>query len=190
MPYKNPEDAKKYRENNKEKRYKQAKIWRENNKEYCKEKNKKYELENKETLKEKRKQKYDENREKILEHVKTDINTIRRSRIQNWKRIGVKCDNFNELYDKYINTTKCEKCNIDLVEGNKTNQKKCLDHDHETGIFRNIICNKCNNERWKSYNKINWNEKITCECGCIITKGGLKRHKERLKHIELMKKIN
>jgi len=187
MPYSNPEDAKTYREIHKEKRYEQAKIWRENNKEYCKEKNKKYQLENKETLKEKRKQKYDENKEKILEHAKTDTNTIRRSRINNWKRIGVTFDNFNnfnELYDKYINTKKCELCNIDLVEGNKTNQKKCLDHDHQTGKFRNIICNKCNNERWKNHNKVNWNEKITCECGSIVSLINMNKHKKTPKHLE------
>ena len=38
-------------------------------------------------------------------------------------------------------------------------------------------------ERKKAYNKI----KVTCECGCIIRKGDLARHKKSNKHLELMK---
>jgi len=32
-----------------------------------------------------------------------------------------------------------------------------------------------------------YKEKITCDCGCIIRKGGLQKHKQSKKHIELMK---
>jgi hypothetical protein len=33
---------------------------------------------------------------------------IKSYRISKWKSRGVICDDWNELYDKYINTTNCE----------------------------------------------------------------------------------
>jgi hypothetical protein len=38
------------------------------------------------------------------------------------------------------------------------------------------------NKKWYEDNK----EKITCECGCIIRKSGLNKHKKTQKHIELV----
>ena len=70
-------------------------------------------------------------------------------RISNWKKSGVKCDDWDELYDLYISIWNCEECDIELVEGMYGNNKKCLDHDHETGEFRNILCQTCNLKRRK-----------------------------------------
>ena len=41
-------------------------------------------------------------------------------------------------------------------------------------------------ENNKEYFKTYYTEKITCECGCLIYRGGLARHKKTKKHIELM----
>ena len=39
---------------------------------------------------------------------------------------------YDEIYDKVKNTTNCEKCNIELCDGTKSNGR-CMDHDHTTG---------------------------------------------------------
>ena len=72
---------------------------------------------------------------------------IKSYRISNWKTIGVKHDDYSSLYNYYLNCEKCENCSIEFIEGNYGANKKCLDHDHETGLFRNVLCNRCNIKR-------------------------------------------
>jgi hypothetical protein len=69
------------------------------------------------------------------------------ARITCWKQMGVINDDYDMLYEKWKNTTHCEACNVELVEGNKGKHKKVIDHDHKTGAFRNIVCNSCNVKR-------------------------------------------
>jgi hypothetical protein len=69
--------------------------------------------------------------------------------IYNWKRYGLidsDNDNYEKLYDKYIHTEFCELCNVKLTSGNEKTTKRCMDHDHKTGLFRNITCMKCNSK--------------------------------------------
>jgi hypothetical protein len=57
-----------------------------------------------------------------------------------WKKSGLIMDNFEEIYNKYIYATHCELCN-------KKFEKRIdrqMEHNHETGEFRNIVCNRCN----------------------------------------------
>ena len=128
MPYKDPEKrkecdrkkSKKYRENNKEKIAEYRKEYYENNKEKIAEKDRKYN----QTEKGKKTQ-----------------------RISNWKKTGVVCDDWDTLYNKYITTLNCEDCNCELIKGRCGANKRCLDHDHETGEVRGIVCNTCNVKR-------------------------------------------
>ena len=60
--------------------------------------------------------------------------------IYNWKRKGVIYDNYDELYEVYIKTMQCGHCKTEFTKNNC----RCLDHDHETGLFRKIVCNRCN----------------------------------------------
>ena len=87
---------------------------------------------------------YEKNKEKSAEYFKTDKGK-KVSKISNWKRMGIINDNWDTLYDKYINAECCEKCNVKF-DNEINNNKKCIDHNHETGQFRNILCMKCNKQ--------------------------------------------
>ena len=100
---------------------------------------KQYQLANKEKIKEYKK-------EYSKEYNKTE-NRKKSNRVNTWKQTGVISDNFDKLYNKYINTNNCDNCDVELIHGNFGNNKKVLDHDHETGQFRNILCCGCNLRR-------------------------------------------
>jgi hypothetical protein len=110
--------------------------------------------------KEKCKKYYKENRERQLkkraetrqtEAYKQRMKEFRASeagkksaRISCWKQMGIVSDDYDALYNKWKETTHCEKCNVEMIEGNEGKHKKTLDHDHNTGQFRNILCHPCN----------------------------------------------
>ena len=71
---------------------------------------------------------------------------LKKHRITGWKQLGVVSDDWDLLYEKYINTTNCEHCDVELVEGKVGNNAKHLDHDHKTGLFRAVLCKYCNTE--------------------------------------------
>ena len=60
--------------------------------------------------------------------------------IYDWKRKGVITEDFDEVYDIYINTMECDHCGKEFPD----TTDRCLDHDHETGNIRAIVCKKCN----------------------------------------------
>ena len=99
---------------------------------------------------------YKEYREKNKEHRKeykkkylqTDAGK-KSYTISNWKQGGLIHDNYEALYEHYINTFECDNCGIELVSGRYGNNFRCMDHCHKTGKFRNILCNTCNIERGK-----------------------------------------
>ena len=128
---KNAEYNKKYYIENKEK----AKQYQLNNKNKIVEYNKEYRLNHKEYYK-----------EYYKEYKQTDAGK-KLNRITNWKRYGVISTDFDDLYDKYINTKNCDNCDTELIHGWYGSNKKCLDHDHKTGLFRNILCHNCNVKR-------------------------------------------
>lgn len=129
------------------------------NKEKIKEANKKYYEAHKVLLKSDRevspeikarqKANYEKHKEKIIERSKEYRKTekgIKSKTISLWKSRGVIHENFDELYDHYISTNNCEVCNYEFDENNW----KCLDHDHDTGETRYVLCNSCNCfDSWK-----------------------------------------
>ena len=62
--------------------------------------------------------------------------------IYKWKMRGLICDDYDELYEVYIKTMECGHCKTEFTKNNC----RCMDHDHTTGLFRKIVCNRCNNK--------------------------------------------
>ena len=80
--------------------------------------------------------KYYEKRKKIL----STPEGKKSQTISRWKtKFNLKGD-LDKIYDLYLKTDKCNKCNSIFT----TKNKKCLDHNHETNEFRFILCNRCN----------------------------------------------
>jgi hypothetical protein len=146
MPFNKKEYDKKYQEDNKEKIKEQRKKYRENNKDKIKEANKKYIETHKAEKKEYDKKYTQEHKEEKKVYRQTE-SCKKSNRITRWKQYGVICDDYDELYERYINTKCCELCGVEFVKGDISVNRRCLDHDHETGLFRNVLCCRCNIKR-------------------------------------------
>tara|TARA_R110002110_G_scaffold333770_2_gene544803 strand:- start:213 stop:620 length:408 start_codon:yes stop_codon:yes gene_type:complete len=71
----------------------------------------------------------------------------RSQRICRWRRKGLKLkegETYFGIYDKWESAINCEKCNVELCDGQKGGNHRTMDHDHSTGYFRNILCHNCN----------------------------------------------
>ena len=106
-----------YRENNREKEKKRHKIYYDNNLDKERIRSKKY--------------RESESGSKI-------------EKIKGWKQRGL-IDNYDKVYQRYEYTLFCDECRCDLDQCEKS--VKSMDHDHITGLFRNILCRSCNIKR-------------------------------------------
>ena len=118
----------------------------------------------------------------------------KRTMICNWKIYGVIYEDFDDLYEVYMNTMKCQHCDKTF----ETSFDRCLDHNHETGLFRMILCRGCNirdsylkypldmttedkkkaqNKAYREANKEKINVKVKCFfCKTEMSKKSLNRH--------------
>lgn len=90
------------------------------------------------------------NREKINKYYREyyrEHETKRKTdMISKWRTRGVIESpqyTFDELYEAYRYCGYCEECGKQFPD----TYDRCLDHDHETGLFRDILCRVCNVKR-------------------------------------------
>jgi len=125
-------------------------------KEYMREYNRMYREKNKDKLSEQKKQ-YSENhkddkkaydRKRYLA-IKNNPEYIKKKKINSWKRQGMilrEDENWNDIYLNYTTQQKCDDCECVLNCGIKGNARN-LDHDHQSGFIRGLVCHACNMKR-------------------------------------------
>ena len=77
--------------------------------------------------------------------------------IYQWKKRGIKSDDYHKLYEYHMSINNCQLCNVEFDDSFKN--LRCLDHDHHTGLYRKTLCNSCNAHYKKETQKLKCNNK-------------------------------
>lgn len=160
MPYANPEDAKAYRkayreknkeeikayekaynEKNREKINARQRAYSEKNKERKKANNKAYNEKNKEKIRAYARAYYEKNKEKLnVKHKAYREKNKDKKRESELKRnFGIGLHEYN-----LILTEQKGKCACCGIHQNELTMNLAVDHDHDTGLIRGLLCGKCN----------------------------------------------
>ena len=111
--------------------------WKQNNKDKIKEYNRKYKLENREYINL-------SNHEYRWDNEGNARFSYRKSNVKSgWKNKGMvlnEGETWDEIFEIYETTTECMGCSRPFLKG----EKRCLDHNHEFGHIRGVICYSCN----------------------------------------------
>lgn len=121
----------KYKNNNefREKRNAATKRWALNNKEKILEKNRRYAIVNYEKLREKRRINPPKPRKKAQPH----------GAVQRKYKYGI-----TQEYFEFLISQQNGLCAVCFKEPNGNRKILCIDHDHDTGKIRGLLCHKCN----------------------------------------------
>ena len=124
-----------------EKKKARDKKYQLENKEKIREKQKAYYLKNKEALKKYRKEHYQENKDVYIERVREWAKNNKEARKNNIlkSKYNITLDDYNKMFDEQ--TGCCFGCGKHQSEIEKP---LCVDHCHETGLVRGLLCDKCN----------------------------------------------
>ncbi len=148
------EYQKKWKEENKERHKQQRREYVQRNKEYIAQQQKEYREVNKERITETHKEYYQDHKEAIAQQQKewreaNKDEALKKERMRSWKRQGLNHtqEEIEEIYKIYMNTTHCDCCKVEFSLG-RDMDSKCMDHNHKSGKFRNILCKRCNNMRY------------------------------------------
>ena len=98
----------------------------------------------------------EKNKEKIIGRVQEYnksyvIENSHIKKISEWKcKYGIKLrpnEDWLSVYLYWKTCERCELCNIELIDGTGELNCRNLDHDHDTGFIRNVLCWGCNIKR-------------------------------------------
>ena len=98
----------------------------------------------------------------------------KRYRIYNWIKYGIICregETYDDLYNHVMSVNNCELCNVEFDESFKN--QRCLDHDHNTGYFRKVLCRSCNAQYEKASQKL----KVTNKTGHMFISPSITKNK-------------
>jgi len=79
--------------------------------------------------------------------------------ISNWIYRGLTLregETYKDIYSFVMNTDFCNLCKCNFTKKNW----RCMDHDHATGFFRQILCNNCNSHFDKKSLEVQKNNKL------------------------------
>jgi len=96
------------------------------------------------------------------------------TRIRNWRKYGIICregETYKDLYYHVMSITNCELCNVEFTDEIK--KQRCLDHDHDTGFFRKVLCRSCNANYLTASHKL----KVTNKTGHMFINPSITKNK-------------
>lgn len=123
----------------KKKRAEYARMWRKNNPEKVAEHAKRTRIKNKEKIKQRQKEWRENNRAHVSEKGKKwyieNVDRVRNNQLK--LHFGISLEKYNKILDKQNGV--CAVC------GSSSEKRKfSVDHDHETGKIRGLLCRGCN----------------------------------------------
>lgn len=66
---------------------------------------------------------------------------IKAAAVRRFRAYGITQEEFEKLLKSQ--SGKCEICSVVLIESHK-NFAPCVDHDHDSGVIRGLLCKRCN----------------------------------------------